>query len=94
MGLDKVMPVAVSLPSRLEVLIRRKVESGEYVSANEVVHEALLLLEARDQSRAERLAALRADIQQGLDEADRGDVVDGEAVFQRLLAKCDRPSDR
>jgi antitoxin ParD1/3/4 len=47
----------VSLTPELEELIRRKVESGMYGSASEVVREALRLLEERDQDRLARLKA-------------------------------------
>ncbi|MCI0438124.1 MAG: type II toxin-antitoxin system ParD family antitoxin [Chloroflexi bacterium] len=42
--------------------LQRQVESGEYASYTEVVHEALRLLEQRDK----KLKALRQDIQDGL----------------------------
>ena len=57
----------VSLTPQLEALIQRKVESGRYGSASEVMREALRLLEERDRLRSMRLEALRAEIQQGLD---------------------------
>jgi antitoxin ParD1/3/4 len=57
----------VSLTPQLEALVQRKVESGLYGSASEVMREALRLLEERDRLRSMRLEALRAEIQQGLD---------------------------
>ena len=38
----------VSLTPKLEQFIRTKVESGRYLSASEVVREALRLLEQKD----------------------------------------------
>lgn len=61
------MGMNVNLTPELEELVRRKVASGLYSSANEVVHEALRLMEQRDQVRAVRLEQLRADIREGLD---------------------------
>ena len=55
----------VSLTPQLEALVQRKVESGLYGSASEVMREALRLLEERDRLRSMRLEALRAEIQQG-----------------------------
>ena len=52
----------VSLTPKLEQYIRTKVESGRYLSASEVVREALRLLEQKDQ----RLEELRVEIQKGL----------------------------
>ena len=57
----------VSLTPQLEALVQRKVESGLYGSASEVMREALRLLEERDRLRSMRLEELRAEIQQGLD---------------------------
>jgi len=56
----------VSLTPQLEALVHRKVESGLYGSASEVMREALRLLEERDRLRSMRLEELRAEIQQGL----------------------------
>ena len=61
MGMD------VNLTAELEELVRRKVASGRYSSASEVVREALRLMEEQDQVRAARLQQLRADIKTGLD---------------------------
>jgi antitoxin ParD1/3/4 len=55
----------VSLTPELEQLIRKKVESGLYLSASEVVREALRLLEERDRSHATKLEELRKAIQLG-----------------------------
>ena len=60
----------VSLTPQLEELIKRKVESGLYGSASEVMREALRLLEERDRLRSMRLEELRAQIQQGLDSGE------------------------
>jgi antitoxin ParD1/3/4 len=56
----------VNLSSELENLVRRKVASGMYASASEVVCEALRLMAARDQVRALRLEQLRQDVRKGL----------------------------
>lgn len=53
MGMD------VNLTPELETLVRRRVASGMYTSASEMVREALRLMEARDQMRAMRLEQLR-----------------------------------
>lgn len=61
----------VLVDGQSEALIRRKVDTGHYPDASAVVREALRLLDERD-----RLQALRADLQVGLDQIDRGDVVE------------------
>jgi putative addiction module CopG family antidote len=48
----------VSLTPELEQYVHSKVKSGRYLSASEVVREALRLLEERDRLREIRLATL------------------------------------
>jgi antitoxin ParD1/3/4 len=64
----------VSLTAELEQLIHKKVETGLYLSASEVVREALRLLEERDKIQAMRFEDVRREIQIGIDQADRGEV--------------------
>ncbi|MGD2109209.1 MAG: type II toxin-antitoxin system ParD family antitoxin [Phycisphaerae bacterium] len=64
----------VSLTPTLEDYVQRKVASGLYNSASEVIREALRVLEERDQLREVRLDALRKEIALGTDQLDRGEV--------------------
>jgi antitoxin ParD1/3/4 len=64
----------VSLTPELELMIHKKVETGMYLSASEVVREALRLLEERDKLQALRFEEIRKEIQLGIDQADRGEV--------------------
>jgi antitoxin ParD1/3/4 len=77
--------VHVSLTPELEASIHERVRSGRSTSASEVVREALRLLEDRDELRRLRLAELRAQVAAGLDALDRGQVRDGDAVFDGIL---------
>lgn len=56
----------VSLTPELEKLVARKVKTGRYQTASEVIREALRALEERDQLAALRLQELRKEIQKGL----------------------------
>jgi len=78
----------ISLTPQLEELVKRKVDSGFYVSASEVMREALRLLEERDRFNAMRLEALRAEIKKGLDsgEATPLDIGDIKARGRKRLA--------
>lgn len=60
----------VSLTPQLEELVQRKVESGLYGSASEVVREALRLLDEHDRLRTMCLEELRAEIHKGLDSGE------------------------
>jgi antitoxin ParD1/3/4 len=78
----------VSLAPQLEELVRQKVEAGLYSSAEEVVAEALWLLDQRDK----KLAALRKDIEEGLNSGPSGPF-DVERIIARgyeRLAKQQR----
>jgi antitoxin ParD1/3/4 len=57
----------ISLTTQLEELVKKKVDSGLYGSASEVIREALRLLEERDRRHAIRLEELRTEIRRGLD---------------------------
>lgn len=76
----------VSLTPKLEKYIQKKVESGRYTSASEVVREALRLLEA-EEVRERELREFRAMLDRGLAEADAGLTLDGEEVFAKLREK-------
>ena len=65
----------VSLTPELEQYIRTKVDSGRYLSASEIVREALRLLEQKEK----RLEELRVEIQKGLD-SGRSELLNMEAI--------------
>jgi antitoxin ParD1/3/4 len=75
----------VSLTPELEKLVQDKVKSGRYLSASEVVREALRLLEERDRLYQARLADLQTDVDRGIAASERGEVYDGSTVIQELL---------
>ncbi|MGA7564275.1 MAG: type II toxin-antitoxin system ParD family antitoxin [Desulfobaccales bacterium] len=60
----------VNLTPQLEDLVKKKVASGLYNSAGEVVREALRLMEAQDRVLAVRLEQLRQDIGDGLNSGE------------------------
>jgi len=71
----------------LEEQVKLKVESGLYNSVSEVIREALRLLDERDYLQKRRLEALRKDIAAGIEQADRGDLIDAKTVFDALRQK-------
>ncbi|MDZ4687205.1 MAG: hypothetical protein SH850_19175 [Planctomycetaceae bacterium] len=68
------MPLA--LPDAQLDRVRSLMSSGEFADESAVVSAALELLERRQR--------FRALVQEGIDAADRGDVVDHETVFGEL----------
>lgn len=62
-------------------------KSGHYQSQSEVVREGLRLLKEREAFKQLRLNELRREIAQGVAAADRGELVDGEAVLKRIRSR-------
>jgi antitoxin ParD1/3/4 len=55
----------VNLTDELDLFVLRKVDSGRYENASEVVRDALRTLERQEQQYEAKLAALRAAIDEG-----------------------------
>jgi antitoxin ParD1/3/4 len=78
----------IPLPRDLEELIQRKVEAGEYESANDMVVEALYLLAARDRFLEGERDELRREIQIGIDQSERGEVASFDrATIDRITTR-------
>jgi antitoxin ParD1/3/4 len=76
----------VNLTPELEKLVREKVSSGLYNNQSEVVREALRLLAEQDRLREADLVTLRAALATGLNQADRGELLDGPEVVEEMRA--------
>ena len=63
----------VSLTPEMEQWVQNKVGSGLYTSASEVVREAIRFLHLKETQSSRRLASLRDELQQGLDDVNRGE---------------------
>ena len=74
----------VNLTPELERLVHRRVKSGRYNSASEVVREGLRLLEQRDLVRQLQLKELTRKVRAGLESLNRGEGLDGEEFFRAL----------
>jgi antitoxin ParD1/3/4 len=77
----------IDLTPELEQLVQSKVESGLYKSPSAVVEEALRLLDHRDEVFKVREDEIRQQIEEGWQSARRGELVDGEEVFDRMDAE-------
>jgi antitoxin ParD1/3/4 len=86
--------MAVDLSPELERLLTEKVRSGRYSSTSDVVREALRLLDERDRAAALRRDTIEDLIAEGAASLRRGEGVDGEEVFTRLLAELNTGGDR
>ncbi len=70
----------IPITPEIEQLVQGIYASGSYSNESEVLAAALHLLKQRD--------LLRADLQQGCDELDRGERLDSEAVFAELRRRA------
>ena len=68
--------VAISLNDENQHFVEEAVKSGRYSSESEVVAEALAEFRVREAIRGAKLSELRAKVQEGIDQADRGDFVE------------------
>ncbi len=75
------MPTSVALGAHFEAFIKDQLVNGRYNNASEIVRDGLRLLEEKQEERAVRLEALRAEINKGL---DSGPSVSAEDAFARV----------
>ncbi len=74
----------VSVGKDFEEFVKSKVASGDYASVSEVVRDGLRLLKEKELILEARLQSLRGEIQKGIDQADSGELLDGQAVMDEL----------
>jgi antitoxin ParD1/3/4 len=66
----------INLPADQEALVGHLVASGQFRSADEVVSESIRLLASRQK--------LKDQVRLGIEQADRGEMVDHDTVFAQL----------
>ena len=81
----------VSLTPELEQFVHEKVKSGRYLSASEVVREALRLLKERELTSQRKLrlhqvklVELQQHLAIGIEQANRNELIDDDDVFAEL----------
>ena len=80
----------ISLTPELDQFIDSRVESGLYESASEVVREGLRMLRHREELQQKQVERVRARIEKGWQESERGEVVSDVEVrehFERRSAQ-------
>ena len=65
----------ITIPKSLEALVRRKVDEGHYSTEDEVVADALRLMQARDDVAEIKRARLKDAIERGYQDAAAGKVI-------------------
>ncbi|GBO53438.1 hypothetical protein APA_1345 [Pseudanabaena sp. lw0831] len=77
----------ITLPPELEQFIQSQVARGKYASVDEVFLAGIKLLEQRERLYQGRFEELRREIMVGVEEAERGELLDAEAVITGLQEK-------
>ncbi|HTV48436.1 MAG TPA: type II toxin-antitoxin system ParD family antitoxin [Phycisphaerae bacterium] len=80
----------ISLTPELQRFVNKRVASGRYQSASEVVRDALRLLEDREHSRAAQLSEFQLELNRRLASLDRGEYAESSVVRSNLRRKSDR----
>jgi antitoxin ParD1/3/4 len=80
----EVAKMNVSVGKDFEEFVKSKVASGDYASVSEVVRDGLRLLKEKELILEARLQSLRGEIQKGIDQADNGELLDGQEVMEEL----------
>ena len=79
----------ISVSDQINERIRRKVDSGQYPSADEVLARALTLLEEHDAELESELADMHEKVRIGTAQADAGELIPAEEVFGELRQRHD-----
>jgi antitoxin ParD1/3/4 len=74
----------VHLGSAFDEFVAELLKSGYYQTQSEVLREGLRLLKEREEMKQMRLAELRKEIAAGIEQADRGQFVDGPEAFAKI----------
>ena len=74
----------VTLPSALETFVRRKVETGDFDNASEVISESVRQMQLRDEAWASEAAR---KIEEGLADAEAGRLLTMEQVKEAMEQK-------
>ena len=80
--------VNISLTPKLDAFLQSRVKSGRYQTTSEVVREAIRLLQ-RQEKEQEGFQRLKAKLQSGAAQAERGELLDGDEVFEELRELID-----
>jgi antitoxin ParD1/3/4 len=70
----------VQIPPDLNPFVEQMISCGNFRDENEILIEGLRLLRSREQ--------LRADVNAGVEQLEKGQGIDGNEVFSRLEARA------
>jgi antitoxin ParD1/3/4 len=74
----------VNLPPDLETLVKKRLSSGGYDSVEDVFRRALEAQDAEESWTDEERRALTAHIEEGFQQAERGELIDGAQARREI----------
>lgn len=77
----------ISLTPELDQFVKRQMDSGNYSSAMDVVLTAMKFFKEHEHVYKGRFDELRREVMVGYEAAERGELMDGEVVFENLRTK-------
>lgn len=84
----------LNIPPDLETLINKRLSSGAYSNAEDVLRRALEAQDAEESWTDEERRALSAHIEEGYQQAERGDLVDGGQARREIQAMKEKWRER
>jgi antitoxin ParD1/3/4 len=79
--------MTVTLTAEQEQFVTEQLKDGHYRSAADVVAQSLGMLRAQEEFIRANIVELREKIAIGIEQANRGELLDGKAVMDALLEK-------
>ena len=79
----------LNVPPDLETLIKKRLSSGGYINAEDVLRRALEAQDAEESWTAEERRALAAHIEEGYLQAERGELIDEAQARREIQAMKD-----
>ncbi len=79
----------LNVPPDLETLINKRLSSGGYESVEDVLRRALEAQDAEESWTDEERRALSAHIEEGYQQAERGELIDGAQARREIQAMKD-----
>ena len=84
------MPMQLTLPPDLEAPVQKRLASGAFATAEEVLRRALEAQDAEESWSEEERLALSAHIEEGFQQAERGELMDGDTARREIQAMKDQ----
>jgi antitoxin ParD1/3/4 len=78
--------MTVTLTPEQEKFIAERMDKGGYSSPEKVLAEGLKLIQVKEEYERRR-EELKRELQIGIDQISRGELVDGRKVFEEILEK-------